>query len=289
MQKGSKKKQVRKPQHQPRPGSEQRLKPQPLFDNPEKTGSNKLKGKVALITGADSGIGRAVAVLFAKEGADIAIAYLNEHKDARETAGVIEKNYNRRCVLIPGDLSNEKHCKTVIRKTIREFKRIDILVNNAALHYENKNLEDLSTRELLKTFSTNIFSYFWLTKAALPYMKKGSCIINTASVTAYRGSGGLIDYASTKGAIVSFTRSLASNLVKKGIRVNGVAPGPVWTPLIASSFPRKKVAEFGSDVPMGRAGEPAEIAPAYLFLASDDGSYVTGQFIHPNGGEIING
>jgi len=289
MQKGSRKKQVRKPQHQPRPGREQRLKPRPVFDYPEKTGNNKLGGKIALITGGDSGIGRAVAVLFAKEGADIAIAYLNEHKDASDTAGFIRENYKRHCVLIPGDLSNEKHCKTAIRKTIREFKRIDILVNNAALHYENKNLEDLSSRELLKTFSTNIFSYFWLTKEALPYMKKGSCIINTASVTAYRGSGGLIDYASTKGAIVSFTRSLASNLVKKGIRVNGVAPGPVWTPLIASSFARKKVAEFGSDVPMGRAGEPAEIAPAYLFLACDDGSYVTGQFIHPNGGEIING
>jgi NAD(P)-dependent dehydrogenase (short-subunit alcohol dehydrogenase family) len=289
MQKGNKKKQVRKPQHQPRPGREQRLKPPPVFDYPEKTGNNKLRGKVALITGGDSGIGRAVAVLFAKEGADIAIAYLNEHKDARETARVIKKNYNRDCLLLPGDLSNEKHCKTVIRKTIREFRRIDILVNNAALHYENKKLEDLSTRELLKTFSTNIFSYFWLTKEALPFLKKGSCIINTASVTAYRGSGGLIDYASTKGAIVSFTRSLSSNLVKKGIRVNGVAPGPVWTPLIASSFPRKKVAEFGSDVPMGRAGEPAEIAPAYLFLASDDGRYLTGQFIHPNGGEIING
>ena len=289
MQKGSKKRQLRKPQHQQRPGSEQKLEPQPVFDYPEKAGSNKLKGKIALITGADSGIGKAVAVLFAKEGADIAIAYLNEHKDARDTAAIIKKNYNRKCLLIPGDLSNEKHCKTVIMKVIREYKRIDILVNNAALHYENKSLEDLTTRELLKTFSTNIFSYFWLTREALRYMKKNSCIINTASVTAYRGSGGLIDYASTKGAIVSFTRSLSSNLVKKGIRVNGVAPGPIWTPLIASSFPRRKVAVFGSDVPMGRAGEPAEIAPAYLFLASEDASYITGQFIHPNGGEIING
>jgi len=262
--------------------------PPPVFDYPEKNSGNKLKGKIALITGGDSGIGKAVAILFAKEGADIAIAYLNEHKDARDTASIIEK-YNRRCYLIPGDISSERHCKTVIKKVIQEYKRIDILVNNAALHYENKSLEDLTTRELLKTFSTNIFSYFWLTREALPYLKKNSCIINTASVTAYRGSGGLIDYASTKGAIVSFTRSLSSNLVKKGIRVNGVAPGPIWTPLIASSFPRKKVAVFGSDVPMGRAGEPAEIAPAYLFLASDDASYITGQFIHPNGGEIING
>ena len=288
MQQGRKKKKLREPQHQLRPGSEKKLEPSPVFDYPEKNGNNKLKGKIALITGGDSGIGRAVAVLFAKEGADIAIAYLNEHKDARDTAAII-KDYNRQCILIAGDLSNERHCKDVIKKVIRDYKRIDILVNNAALHYENKSLEDLTTRELLKTFSTNIFSYFWLTREALPYMKRRSCIINTASVTAYRGSGGLIDYASTKGAIVSFTRSLSSNLVRKGIRVNGVAPGPIWTPLIASSFPRKKVAVFGSDVPMGRAGEPAEVAPAYLFLASDDASYITGQFIHPNGGEIING
>ena len=289
MQKGKPKRQLRKPQHQQRPGIERKLKPQPVFDYPEKEGTNKLKGKIALITGADSGIGKAVAVLFAKEGADIAIAYLNEHKDAKDTASFIQKNYNRKCLLVPGDISNEKHCKTVIRKVIKEFKRIDILVNNAALHYENSSLENLTTRELLRTFGTNIFSFFWLTRDALPHMKKKSCIINTASVTAYRGSGGLIDYASTKGAIVSFTRSLSANLVKKGIRVNGVAPGPIWTPLIASSFPAKKVAQFGSDVPMGRAGEPAEIAPAYLFLASDDASYITGQFIHPNGGEIING
>ena len=289
MQKGNEKKQLRKPQHQQRPGIEKKLTPQPIFDYPDKKGTNKLHGKIALITGADSGIGKAVAVLFAKEGADIAIAYLNEHKDARDTASIIQKKYNKKCLLIPGDLSSEKHCKTVIKKVVKEYKRIDLLVNNAALHYENKSLEDLTTRELLKTFGTNIFSFFWLTREALPYMKEKSSIINTASVTAYRGSGGLIDYAATKGAIVSFTRSLSANLVKKGIRVNGVAPGPIWTPLIASSFPGKKVAQFGSDVPMGRAGEPAEIAPAYLFLACDDASYITGQFLHPNGGEIING
>ena len=289
MQKANPKRQLRKPQHQSRPGIERKLKPHPVFDYPEKESSNKLRGKIALITGADSGIGKAVAVLFAKEGADIAIAYLNEHKDARDTASIITKKYNKKCLLIPGDLSSERHCKAVVKKVVKEFKRVDILVNNAALHYENKSLEDLTTRELLKTFSTNIFSFFWLTREALDYMKKNSCIINTASVTAYRGSGGLIDYASTKGAIVSFTRSLAANLIKKGIRVNGVAPGPIWTPLIASSFPRKKVAQFGSEVPMGRAGEPAEIAPAYLFLACDDSSYMTGQFLHPNGGEIING
>jgi NAD(P)-dependent dehydrogenase (short-subunit alcohol dehydrogenase family) len=289
MQKANRSKQLRKPQHQPRPGIERRLKPRPVVDFSERKGSDKLKGKVALITGGDSGIGKAVAILFAKEGADIAIAYLNEHTDAKDTKVIIEDRYNRKCLLIPGDLSKESHCKTVIKKMASEYKRIDILVNNAALHYENKSLADLTTKELTKTFGTNIFSYFWLTREALPYMKKGSCIINTASVTAYRGSGGLIDYASTKGAIVSFTRSLSANLVKKGIRVNGVAPGPIWTPLIVSSFKGKRVAEFGSDVPMGRAGEPAEVAPSYLFLASDDAGYITGQFIHPNGGEIING
>lgn len=289
MQKGNKKKQLRKPQHQQRPGVEKKLSPHPIFDYPEKPGSNKLIGKKALITGADSGIGKAVAVLFAKEGADVAIAYLNEHQDANDTSDIIQERYKRKCLLIPGDLSKERHCKTVVDKVVDEFEQIDILVNNAALHYENKTLEELTTRELVKTFSTNIFSFFWLTREALRYMKYGSCIINTASVTAYRGSGGLIDYASTKGAIVAFTRSLSANLVKKGIRVNGVAPGPIWTPLIASSFSKEKVAKFGSEVPMGRAGEPAEVAPAYLFLASDDASYVTGQFIHPNGGEIING
>jgi len=289
MQKGKPKRQLRKPQHQPRPGIERRLKPQPVYDRPELQGTNKLKGKTALITGADSGIGKAVAILFAKEGADIAIAYLNEHQDAKDTAAIIQDIYKQKCLLLPGDLSNERHCKTVVKKVVKEYKQIDILINNAALHYENKSLEELTTRELLKTFGTNMFSFFWLTREALPHMKKGSCIINTASVTAYRGSGGLIDYASTKGAIVSFTRSLSANLVKKGIRVNGVAPGPIWTPLIASSFSAKKVAEFGSDVPMGRAGEPVEIAPSYLFLATDDASYITGQFIHPNGGEIING
>ena len=289
MQKGNEKKQLRKPQHQPRPGIERRLDPKPIFDYPDQKGTGKLNGKVALITGADSGIGKAVAVLFAKEGADIAIAYLNEHKDAKETRATIEGVYHRKCLLVPGDISNERHCKSVIKKVVKEYGRINILVNNAALHYENKSLKDLTTKELLKTFGTNIFSFFWLTREALPYMKKNSSIINTASVTAYRGSGGLIDYASTKGAIVSFTRSLSANLAKKGIRVNGVAPGPIWTPLIASSFKGKKVAEFGSDVPLGRAGEPVEVAPSYLFLASDDASYITGQFLHPNGGEIING
>jgi NAD(P)-dependent dehydrogenase (short-subunit alcohol dehydrogenase family) len=191
--------------------------------------------------------------------------------------------------LIRGDLSREVNCINAIKKTIKEFGRIDILVNNAALHYENKSLDQLTTRELLKTFETNIFSFFWITKAALPYMKKGSCIINSSSVTAFRGSGSLIDYAATKGAIVAFTRSLSSNLAKKGIRVNGVAPGPIWTPLIAASFDPKKVSQHGSDVPLERAGQPVEVAPSYLFLACSDSSYMTGQFLHPNGGEIVNG
>lgn len=286
MQKGGKSKPVRKPQTQRRPGDESKMTPAPVTERPEP--DKKLRGKFALITGGDSGIGRSVAVLFAKEGASVAIAYLNEHEDAEETKALVEE-HGVECLLIPGDLSKEANCRKAVSKTIRKFGRIDILVNNAALHWESEKLEDISTEQLLKTFSTNIFSYFWVTQEALPHMKQGSCIINTSSVTAYRGSGGLIDYASTKGAIVAFTRSLAANLVKRKIRVNGVAPGPIWTPLIASSFKAKKVAKFGSDVPMERAGEPAEVAPAYLFLASQDSSYMTGQFLHPNGGEIVNG
>lgn len=287
MQKGGKKKEIRKPQAQERPGQQSLMEPKPKSKTPYK-GSNRLRGKVALITGGDSGIGRAVAVLFAKEGADIAIAYLSEHKDAKETMKLVEEE-GQACLIIPGDLSEQKNCLSAVSKTVKKFGKIDVLVNNAAIHYEQKNMEDISAEQLTKIFANNFFSYFWVTQAALPHLKEGSCIINSASVTAYRGSPALIDYASTKGAIVSFTRSLASNLVKKKIRVNGVAPGPIWTPLIASSFDEEKVAEFGSDVPMERAGEPAEIAPSYLFLACEDASYVTGQFLHPNGGEIVNG
>lgn len=289
MQKASAKKTIRRPQHQPRPGSEQKMKPQPLYDDPSVKGTGKLENKVAIITGGDSGIGKAVAVLFAKEGADIVISYLDEHKDAKETARIITEEMGRNCLLVPGKIESEKHCQSIVTKTMRRFGKIDILINNAALHYESESLEEISASQLLKTFQVNIFSFFFLTKAALKYMKENSCIINTSSVTAYRGSGGLIDYAATKGAIVSFTRSLSANLVKKGIRVNGVAPGPIWTPLIVSSFKSKKVAQHGSDAPMGRAGEPVEVAPSYLFLASDDARYITGQFLHPNGGEIING
>lgn len=287
MQKGGKKRPLRKPQRQSKPGLESRMEPQPVSTTSQ-AGSGKLQNKVALITGGDSGIGRAVAVLFAKEGAKVAIAYLSEHKDAEETMQLVQTEGGD-CLLVPGDLSKEINCRRAVSKVVKKFGSIDILINNAAVHYEAKNLEDITAKQLLQTFATNFYSYFWVTQAALPFIPEGGSIVNTTSVTAYRGSPSLIDYASTKGAIVSFTRSLASNLVKRKIRVNGVAPGPVWTPLIASTFKPDKVSVFGSDVPMARAGQPAEIAPAYLFLASDDGSFVTGQVIHPNGGEIVNG
>lgn len=279
---------LRKPQSQPRPGREAEMRPRPVYDRPEQKGSERLKNKIAFITGGDSGIGRAVCVLFAKEGADIIVSYLNEDEDAQTVKKAVE-NYGQRCLLIKGDISKEGFCVKAVKRAIKEFGKIDILVNNAGIHYESKTLEDISTQQLIKTFSTNVYPLFWFTKAALPFMAKGSSIINTASVTAYRGSKNLVDYAATKGAIVSFTRSLASNLIAKGIRVNAVAPGPIWTPLIVSSLEPKKVAQHGSQSPMERAGEPVEVAPAYLFLASEDASYISGQVIHPNGGEIVNG
>lgn len=287
MQKANPKKALRKEQSQKRPGKEVAMSPQPASE-PVNDEAGKLKGKTALITGGDSGIGKAVAILFAKEGADVAIGYLNEEEDANATKQEVEA-YGRKCFLLPGDLGKENNCKKIVDNAAKKLGKIDILVNNAALHWEQKSIEDISTEQLLKTFNSNFFSYFWVTKYAMQYLKKGAVIINTTSVTAYRGSGALIDYASTKGAIVAFTRSLAGNLVEKGIRVNGVAPGPIWTPLIASTFDKKKVAQFGSDVPMKRAGEPNEVAPCFLFLASDDSSYMTGQVLHPNGGEIVNG
>jgi len=287
MQKGGESRNVKRPQRQKPPGQELRMKPQPASDKPGK-GSGKLQNKIALITGGDSGIGKAVAILFAKEGADVAVSYLNEHRDANDTRKVIEE-YGRRCLLLSGDIRRERHCNAIVNKTIKEFGRIDILVNNAATQIEAETLGKIKTKDLIKTFETNIFSMFWITKAALSSMKKGCSIINTTSVTAYRGSPTLIPYASTKGAIVAFTRSLSANLADKGIRVNAVAPGPIWTPLIVSSFNPKKVAKHGSDVPLKRPGEPAEVAPCYLFLASDDASYMTGQVLHPNGGEIVNG
>lgn len=288
MQKGGKAKPIRKPQTQKKPGIEERMDPKPKADRPEK--ANKLQDKVALITGGDSGIGRAVAILFAKEGANVAISYLNaEEQDAQEVKRIVEEEYGRTCLLLSGNIRKEKICQKIVSDTVKKFGKLDILINNAATQTEQKSLKDISTEQLYETFETNIFSMFWITKFALGHLKKGSCIINTTSVTAYRGSPSLIDYSSTKGAILTFTRSLAGNLAEKGIRVNAVAPGPIWTPLIVSSFDKKKVSTFGSDVPLKRAGEPAEVAPCYLFLASNDSSYITGQVLHPNGGEIVNG
>jgi NAD(P)-dependent dehydrogenase (short-subunit alcohol dehydrogenase family) len=277
------------PQRQARqPGIEAEMTPRPRSEDESQRGSGKLDGKVALITGGDSGIGRAVALAFAREGADLAILYLDEHEDAEETRrGVEEKR--RRCLLIAGDVGDEGFCREAVERTVRELGKLDILVNNAAEQHEQKSLEDISREQLERTFRTNIFSMFFLTKAALRHLGEGSAIVNTTSVTAYKGSGGLMDYASTKGAIVAFTRSLSQNLAEKRIRVNAVAPGPIWTPLIPASFPPDKVESFGKDVPLGRPGQPEEVAPCYVFLASDDSSYMTGQVLHPNGGEVVNG
>lgn len=264
------------------------MEPRPKSERQGERGADRLAGRVALITGGDSGIGRATAIAFAREGADVAVAYLDEHEDARETAALVEE-HGHRCLLLPGDVSKSAVCGRHVQKVIKEFGRLDVLVNNAAEQHPRDSLEDVSDAQLVRTFETNIFSYFRLTRAALPHLGKGASIINTTSVTAYRGSPKLIDYSATKGAIVAFTRSLSLSLAARGIRVNGVAPGPVWTPLIPSTFPPEKVAKFGSDVPMKRAGEPAEIASAFVYLASAESSYMTGQVMHPNGGEIING
>lgn len=275
-------------QHQDvHPGIENVMPPKPIFDNPDYIGTGKLKDKVAIITGGDSGIGRAVSLIYAKEGADIVIVYLNEHEDANETKNYIE-GLGRRCLLIPGDLKDEEFCTSIINTTINTLGRIDILVNNAAVQYPQNSIEDITVQQLEDTFHTNIFSIFYLTKAAIPYLKKNSCIINTSSSAAYNGNKELIDYSATKGAIVSFTRSLALSLVSKEIRVNGVAPGPIWTPLIPSSFSSYNVSTFGSDTPMKRAGQPVELGPLYVYLASEDSSYVTGQIIHVNGGSFAN-
>jgi len=288
-QKTSPKRAVRPAQHQRRqPGIESRMRPAPISENRGRRGSKKLLRKVALITGGDSGIGRAVAIEFAKEGAEVAIVYLDEHKDARETVRLVE-GHGRRCLTIAGDVGDPAFCRKAVRRTIAEFGRLDILVNNAAEQHPQKSIEAISPKQLERTFRTNIFSFFYMTQAALAHLGEGSSILNTTSVTAYRGSAHLLDYAATKGAIVAFTRSLAQALSERKIRVNGVAPGPIWTPLIPASFSPSKVKTFGSDVPMGRAGEPAEVAPSYVFLASEDASYMSGQILHPNGGEIVNG
>jgi NAD(P)-dependent dehydrogenase (short-subunit alcohol dehydrogenase family) len=268
------------------PGIEQEMNPKPIYDNDD-PGLGRLEGKVAIITGGDSGIGRAVAVQFAKEGADVVIAYLNEHQDAEEVANDIRK-YGREPLLIPIDISEEANCKSIVDQTLKKFKQIDIVVNNAAVQYEQHAIEDISAEQLEKTFKTNIFAQFYLTKFAVPHLKEGSSIINTASVTAYKGNPALMDYASTKGAIIAFTRSLSLSLAEKKIRVNAVAPGPVWTPLIPASFPAEKVAKFGTDIPLGRPAQPLEIAPCYVFLASKEGTFLTGQVLHPNGGSIVN-
>ncbi|GFN31548.1 SDR family oxidoreductase [Paenibacillus xylaniclasticus] len=281
--------QVLPPQHQNRqPGIESEMNPLPAFESPSYKPAGKLQGKVALITGGDSGIGKAAAVAFAKEGADVAIVYLDEHSDALATKTLIEQT-GRRCLLLPGDIGNETFCKEAVAQTNKELGGIDILVNNSAEQHPLQQFEQLSSEQLERTFRTNVFGMFYVTQAAIPLLKPGASIINTASITAYKGNPLLIDYSATKGAIVSFTRSLALHLADRGIRVNGVAPGPVWTPLIPASFDAQQVSEFGSDTPMKRPGQPYEMAAAYVFLACDDSSFMTGQMIHLNGGEIVNG
>jgi NAD(P)-dependent dehydrogenase (short-subunit alcohol dehydrogenase family) len=277
------------PQHQEhRPGHESEMTPQPESEGRPRRGTGKLRGEVAPITGGNSGIGRAVVIAFAREGTDVAIVYLNEHEDGAETRKRVERE-DRRCVTIAGDVGDESFCRDAVRKTIDEFGHLDVLVNYAAEQHPEDSIDKISTEQLERTFRTNIFAQFFMTKAALPHLKEGAAIVNTTSVTAYKGNPMLLDYSSTKGAIVAFTRSLSLSLVKRGIRVNGVALGPTWTPLIPSTFPPDKVAKFGQDVPMGRHGQPEEVAACFVFLGSEDSSYISGQILHPNGGEVVNG
>jgi NAD(P)-dependent dehydrogenase (short-subunit alcohol dehydrogenase family) len=266
------------------PGHESELEPKPDW-RPRYPGSSRLKGKVALITGADSGIGRAVAALFAREGADVAILYLCEHDDAAKTKQIVEQE-GRRAITIAGDIGDKSFCENAVKQTVDRLGRLDILVNNAGEQHYDKDIRDITEEQLKRTFQTNIFGMFFLTQAALPHLKQGSAIINCTSETMYAGSAGLLDYSATKGAITAFTRSLAKNLVKKGIRVNGVAPGPIWTPLNPSGGqPPERIPEFGKDTPMGRPGQPNEVAPSFLFLACEDASYMTAQVLHPDGGD----
>ena len=270
------------------PGHESELEPKPDWQ-PRYPGSGRLKGKVALVTGADSGIGRAVAALYAREGADIAIAYLCEHDDAHKTRAIVEKE-GRKAILLPGDVGDKDYCTKAVEQTVRELGRLDILVNNAGEQHWEKDIRDIDEKQLKRTFQTNIYSMFYLVQAARPHLGKGAAIVNCTSVTMYKGSELLLDYSATKGAITAFTRSLSQALVKDGIRVNAVAPGPIWTPLNPfGGQPKEKIPEFGKDTPMGRAGQPNEVAPAFLFLACEDSSYMTGQVLHPNGGTVVNG
>lgn len=268
------------------PGSEAEMQVKPEVIRDDYIGSEKLKGKKALITGGDSGIGRAVALHFAREGADVSIVYLNEDTDAKETQKMVEEE-GQKCILISGDIGDQTFCIQAVKETVKKLGGLNILVNNAAEQHVKEELQEITADQLEQTFRTNIFSMFYLTQEALKSMKEGDVVINTTSVTAYRGNDALLDYSSTKGAIVSFTRSLSKNIVKKGIRVNAVAPGPIWTPLIPATFPSDKVAKFGQHVPMGRAGQPSEVAPCFVFLASEDASYMTGQVLHPNGGDMV--
>jgi NAD(P)-dependent dehydrogenase (short-subunit alcohol dehydrogenase family) len=272
------------PQTQDRqPGRETKMHPRPDYE-PKFGGCGRLEGKVAIVTGGDSGIGRAVSVLFAREGADVAIIYLNEGEDARETVRLVERE-GQTCLAIAGDVGDASFCKQAVQEVLNRFGHIDVLINNAAEQHPKGDLTEITPEQLEATFRTNIFGYFFMTKAVLPHLKQGAAIVNCGSVTAYRGSPELLDYSATKGAITTFTRSLAKSLVERGIRVNGVAPGPIWTPLIPSTFDADKVKSFGANVPMKRPGQPNEVAPCFLFLACDESSYITGSFLHPNGGE----
>lgn len=287
MKKGTQKKSNPAQKQTTKPGLESKMHPEPEYVRKDYCASGKLKNKVALITGGDSGIGRAIAVAYAMEGANLAIQYLNEHEDAEKTKFLIEEAGGE-CLLIPGDLRDMHFCESIVDKTIKKFGKLNIVVNNAAEHFSSEDFADLEASQIIDTFQVNVFPLFYVVKAALPYLKKGSSIINTASVTAYRGSDHLVDYSATKGAVVTFTRSLSKQLIKKGIYVNAVAPGPIWTPLVVSTFTTKEIKKFGTDTPMGRAGQPSEVSPCYVFLASDDSSYMSGQVLHPNGGEIVN-
>jgi len=270
------------------PGIEEAMSLAPVVIRDDYRGSGKLEGRVAVVTGGDSGIGRAVAVHFAREGADVAILYLNEETDAQDTLKMVEAE-GRRGVLIAGDIGDPAFCQQAVKQTVEAFGRLDVLVNNAAEQHPQEKLTDITPEQLERTFRTNIFGMFYLTQAAMPHLEKGASIINTTSITAYKGSPQLLDYSSTKGAIVSFTRSLSQNLAEQGIRVNAVAPGPIWTPLIPATFDAKRVGEHGQNAPLGRPGQPAEVAPSFVFLASDDSSYISGQVLHPNGGDVVNG